>query len=220
MEMQNRRADEDIISSQSSSKSLIFQANEDIRSSSGSNSQDEDQISGCNLRSLTSGESCQHRVRSVMTGTKTFSIDGQNRRANEDVISSQSSSKSLIFQANEDITSSSGSNSEAEGQISGLLQASRCSKSTKINIVSMCIGGTLKSFISKSIHSISHIKKLTKTFTNIMRQNRRADEDVISSQSYSKFLIFQANEDIRSSSGSSSHAEDQITRCNLRPKIK
>ena len=49
MEMQNRRADEDIISSQSSSKSLIFQANEDVRSGSGSNSQDEDQISGCNL---------------------------------------------------------------------------------------------------------------------------------------------------------------------------
>ncbi|KAL2525946.1 transcriptional activator DEMETER [Abeliophyllum distichum] len=72
-----------------------------------------------NHSSVTSSELCQYREGNVMTGNRTFSMDKQNRRAEEDAISSQSSSESLIFQANEDIRSSSGSNSEAEDQISG-----------------------------------------------------------------------------------------------------
>ncbi|CAA3007926.1 transcriptional activator DEMETER-like [Olea europaea subsp. europaea] len=71
-----------------------------------------------NHNSVTSSESCQYRAGNVVTGTRNFAMDKQNRRAEDDVISSQSSSESLVFQANEDIRSSSGSNSEAEDQIS------------------------------------------------------------------------------------------------------
>ncbi|CAI9759799.1 unnamed protein product [Fraxinus pennsylvanica] len=71
-----------------------------------------------NHSSVTSSESCQYRAGNVMTGRRNFTMDKQNRRTEEDVISSQSSSESLVFQANEDIRSSSGSNSEAEDQIS------------------------------------------------------------------------------------------------------
>ncbi|XP_022860434.1 transcriptional activator DEMETER-like isoform X2 [Olea europaea var. sylvestris] len=72
-----------------------------------------------NHGSVTSSGSCQYRAGNVVTGTRTFGIDKQYRRADDDIISSQSSSESLVLQANEDIRSSSGSNSEAEDQISG-----------------------------------------------------------------------------------------------------
>ncbi|KAI3470567.1 hypothetical protein Pfo_027230 [Paulownia fortunei] len=45
-----RRTEEGMVSSQSSSESIIFQASEDIRSRSGSNSEAEDQITGSNFR--------------------------------------------------------------------------------------------------------------------------------------------------------------------------
>ena len=68
---------------------------------------------------LISIESCQHKARNVKIETRTFSMDRQNRRADEDVISPQSSSKSLVFQAKKNIRSSSWWNSQPEDQIAG-----------------------------------------------------------------------------------------------------
>lgn len=67
-----------------------------------------------NHSSVTSIESSECRVENVKTGTRTFPINDQTKRTEEDIISSQSSSESFVFQASEDIRSSSGSNSEAE----------------------------------------------------------------------------------------------------------
>ncbi|CAI9773035.1 unnamed protein product [Fraxinus pennsylvanica] len=79
-----------------------------------------------NHSSVTSSGSCQYRAGNVVSGTRTFGMDKQYKRAEDDVISSQSSSESLILQANEDVRSSSGSNSEAEDQISGCNLGKNC----------------------------------------------------------------------------------------------
>ncbi|KAK4431093.1 Transcriptional activator DEMETER [Sesamum alatum] len=67
-----------------------------------------------NQSSVTSIESSEYRGENVMTEKRTSLISDHTRRTEEDIISSQSSSESFIFQASEDIRSSSGSNSEAE----------------------------------------------------------------------------------------------------------
>lgn len=54
-----------------------------------------------------------------ITSGKTFLINNHTRRTEEGMISSQSSSESVSFQTSEDIRSSSGSNSEAEDQVTG-----------------------------------------------------------------------------------------------------
>ncbi|KAG8380597.1 hypothetical protein BUALT_Bualt06G0032000 [Buddleja alternifolia] len=59
-------------------------------------------------------EAPKHEEGNDMKGMRTFLRNDRIRKAEEDVISSQSSSESLIFQASEDIKSSSGSNSEIE----------------------------------------------------------------------------------------------------------
>lgn len=53
---------------------------------------------------------------------------------------------------------------------------------------------------------------------NVLVSNptRRKEEDVSSSQSSSEYVTFQASEDIRSSSGSNSEAEDQVTGSSFR----
>ncbi|KAL7147119.1 hypothetical protein ABFS83_06G087000 [Erythranthe nasuta] len=66
----------------------------------------------CNS-SVTSIESSEYREND-MKGKGAFSMNDQTRRTEEDIISSQSSSESFVFQACEDFRSSSGSNSEAE----------------------------------------------------------------------------------------------------------
>ncbi|KAL2227708.1 UNVERIFIED_CONTAM: Transcriptional activator DEMETER [Sesamum indicum] len=67
-----------------------------------------------NQSSVTSTESSEYRGENVMTEKRTSIISDHTRRTEEEIISSQSSSESFIFQASEDIRSSSGSNSEAE----------------------------------------------------------------------------------------------------------
>ncbi|EYU19798.1 hypothetical protein MIMGU_mgv1a000238mg [Erythranthe guttata] len=67
----------------------------------------------CNS-SVTSIESSEYRAENDMKGKGAFSMNDQTRRTEEDIISSQSSSESFVFQACEDFRSSSGSNSEAE----------------------------------------------------------------------------------------------------------
>ncbi|XP_073126216.1 transcriptional activator DEMETER [Henckelia pumila] len=67
--------------------------------------------------SVTSSESSECGAE-IFT-TRTYILNDQIRKIEEDMISSQSSSESVIFQASEDIRSSSGSNSEAEDQIIG-----------------------------------------------------------------------------------------------------
>lgn len=84
---------------------------------------------------VTSTETSTHRTDNVMPEKKTFLVnDHDTRRTEEDIISSQSSSESLVFQASEDVRSSSGSNSDAEcgwnigknlGHQSGSQQAER-----------------------------------------------------------------------------------------------
>ncbi|KAK6136029.1 hypothetical protein DH2020_030239 [Rehmannia glutinosa] len=64
--------------------------------------------------SVTSTESSENRAKSVMTEKRNFLVNDNTRRTEEEMISSQSSSESFVFQAYEDIRSSSGSNSEAE----------------------------------------------------------------------------------------------------------
>ncbi|KAI3458882.1 hypothetical protein Pfo_015545 [Paulownia fortunei] len=67
-----------------------------------------------NRSSVTSTESSGYKAEYVMTEQRTFLINDHARRTEEDMISSQSSSESFVFQASEDIRSSSGSNSETE----------------------------------------------------------------------------------------------------------
>ncbi|KAK4385627.1 Transcriptional activator DEMETER [Sesamum angolense] len=67
-----------------------------------------------NQSSVTSAESSEYRGENVMTEKRTSIISDHTRRTEEEIVSSQSSSESFIFQASEDIRSSSGSNSEAE----------------------------------------------------------------------------------------------------------
>ncbi|KAH6760448.1 HhH-GPD base excision DNA repair family protein [Perilla frutescens var. frutescens] len=64
--------------------------------------------------SVTSIETFEHMADNVMPEKETCLINGHTRRTEEDIISSQSSSESLVLQASEDVRSSSGSNSEAE----------------------------------------------------------------------------------------------------------
>ncbi|KAL1532086.1 protein ROS1C-like isoform X2 [Salvia divinorum] len=64
---------------------------------------------------VTSTETSTHRTDSVMPEKKTSLVSNHyTRRAEEDIISSQSSSESVVFQATEDVRSSSPSNSDAE----------------------------------------------------------------------------------------------------------
>lgn len=64
---------------------------------------------------VTSTETSTHRTDNAMPEKTTFLVnDHYTRRTEEDIISSQSSSESLVFQASEDVRSSSGSNSDAE----------------------------------------------------------------------------------------------------------
>ncbi|KAL8518151.1 hypothetical protein ACS0TY_009484 [Phlomoides rotata] len=51
---------------------------------------------------------------------------------------------------------------------------------------------------------------------SVSNPTRRKEEDVTSSQSSSEYVTFQATEDIRSSSGSNSEAEDQVTGSSFR----
>ncbi|KZV55298.1 transcriptional activator DEMETER [Dorcoceras hygrometricum] len=71
-----------------------------------------------NPSSLTSSESSECGVE-IFTTRRTYTLIDQTKKIEEDMISSQSSSESVIFQASEEIRSSSGSNSEAEDQITG-----------------------------------------------------------------------------------------------------
>ncbi|PIN06015.1 DNA-(apurinic or apyrimidinic site) lyase [Handroanthus impetiginosus] len=67
-----------------------------------------------NHSSVTSTESSECKAENAMSETKTFLTNDHTRRTEEEIISSQSSSESFVFQASEDIRSSSGSNSEAD----------------------------------------------------------------------------------------------------------
>ncbi|XP_073315395.1 transcriptional activator DEMETER-like [Primulina huaijiensis] len=71
-----------------------------------------------NPSSVTSSESSECGAE-IHTTRGTYILNDQTRKIEEDMISSQSSSESVIIQASEDIRSSSGSNSEAEDQITG-----------------------------------------------------------------------------------------------------
>nr|AVP26969.1 DEMETER-like DNA glycosylase [Salvia miltiorrhiza] len=64
---------------------------------------------------VTSTETSTYRTDSVMPEKRTSLVnDHYTRRTEEDIISSQSSSESFVFQATEDVRSSSASNSDAE----------------------------------------------------------------------------------------------------------
>ncbi|KAL8538774.1 hypothetical protein ACS0TY_000692 [Phlomoides rotata] len=65
--------------------------------------------------SVVSREMSEYRAKNVTPEKSTFLINDYIRRTEEDIISSQSSSESIVLQASEDIRSSSGSNSDAEG---------------------------------------------------------------------------------------------------------
>ncbi|KAK4480404.1 hypothetical protein RD792_013476 [Penstemon davidsonii] len=69
--------------------------------------------------SVTSIESSEFKTGNAMKGTVSNLMNDHTKRTEEDIISSQSSSESFIFQASEDIRSSSGSTSEAEDHIIG-----------------------------------------------------------------------------------------------------
>ncbi|XP_075485377.1 transcriptional activator DEMETER-like [Primulina tabacum] len=71
-----------------------------------------------NPSSVTSSESSECGAE-IFTTRRTYILNDQTKKIEEDMISSQSSSESIVFQASEDIRSSSGSNSEAEDQITG-----------------------------------------------------------------------------------------------------
>lgn len=64
---------------------------------------------------LKSSELSKHSSEKVPSGT----VNKHTRRTEESIVSSQSSSGSMSFQASEDIRSSSGSNSEVDDQVTG-----------------------------------------------------------------------------------------------------